>query len=189
MSSVDDQVATQIANIERSTGRSMGDWAQIVRASGLGRHGQAVAMLKAEYGVGHGNANRIVTEALKKQAGGAPSPDELVESQYSGASASLRPAYEAVVAAVSAFGDDVEFAPKKTYVSMRRRKQFGQVGPAAGQLEVSLNLPGREATERLRPATGMATHRVRISDARGLDDELLGWLREAYAGAGAVTRQ
>jgi hypothetical protein len=26
----------------------------------------------------------------------------------------------------------------------------------------------------------MATHRVRIPDASGLDDELLGWLREAY---------
>ncbi len=180
MSSIDDQVANQIANIERSTGRSMDEWAEIVKASGLQKHGQAVAMLKAQHGVGHGNANRIVTEALNKLAGGAPSADDLVAGHYSGGNARLRLAYEAVVAAVSAFGDDVEFAPKKTYVSMRRRRQFGQVGPAAGQLEVALNLPGREATERLRTATGMATHRVRIADANGLDDELLGWLREAY---------
>ena len=137
-------------------------------------------MLKAEYGVGHGNANRIVIEARKTVAGGSPSPDDLVESHYSGANAPLRPAYEAVLAAVSEFGDDIEFAPKKTYVSMRRRKQFGQVGPAAGQLEVSLNLSGREPTERLMPTKGMATHRVRIGDAAELDDELLGWLREAY---------
>ena len=180
MSSLDDQVANQIANIERDTGRSMNEWTQIVTASKLENHSEAVAMLKADYGIGHGNANRIVTEARKTAAGGPPSPDELVESHYSGRSAPLRPAYEAVVAAVLEFGDDVEFAPKKTYVSMRRRKQFGQVGPAAGQLEVSLNLPGREATERLRPAKGMATHRVRIQDASGLDHELLGWLREAY---------
>jgi hypothetical protein len=26
----------------------------------------------------------------------------------------------------------------------------------------------------------MATHRVRIADSSGLDDELVGWLREAY---------
>jgi predicted transport protein len=84
------------------------------------------------------------------------------------------------VAAVGAFGDDVELAPKKTYVSLRRHKQFGQVGPAAGQLEVCLNLPGRDGTERLKPITGMATHRVRIADASGLDEELVGWLREAY---------
>lgn len=180
MSSLDDQVANQIANIERSTGRSMDEWAELVKASGLEKHGQVVAMLKAEHGLGHGNANRIATETRKKLAGGAPSPDDLVASHYSGANARLRPAYDAVVAAVSAFGNDVELAPKKTYVSLRRRRQFGQVGPAAGQLEVSLNLPGREATERLKAATGMATHRVRIADAAGLDPELLGWLREAY---------
>jgi len=65
-------------------------------------------------------------------------------------------------------------------VSLRRDKQFGQVGPAAGLLEVCLNLPGRDGTDRLKPTSGMATHRVRIADGSGLDDELLGWLREAY---------
>jgi hypothetical protein len=65
-------------------------------------------------------------------------------------------------------------------VSLRRRRQFGQVGPAAGQLEVCVNLPGAPGTDRLVPISGMATHRVRIGDASGLDDELIGWLREAY---------
>ena len=84
------------------------------------------------------------------------------------------------MAAVRAFGDDVELAPKKAYVSLRRRKQFGQVGPASGQLEVCVNLPGHPGTERLKPTSGMATHRVRIPDSSGLDEELIGWLREAY---------
>ncbi len=38
----------------------------------------------------------------------------------------------------------------------------------------------REPTDRLKPTSGMATHRVRIADPSGLDDELIGWLREAY---------
>ena len=137
-------------------------------------------MLKTEHGLGHGNANLIVMRAREADAGGAPTSDELVASQYTGRNAPLRPAYDAVVTLVQGFGDDVELAPKKAYVSLRRRKQFGQVGPASGQLEVGLNLPGTEPTERLRPASGMATHRVRIADASGLDDELIGWLREAY---------
>jgi predicted transport protein len=180
MSSIDEQVANQIANIERSTGRSMKEWVEIVRVSGVEKHAQAVAMLKAEHGLGHGNANRIAIKAREVDDGDAPSPKDLIASHYSGKNAGLRPAYDAVVEAVAAFGDDVELAPKKTYVSIRRRKQFGQVGPAAGHLEVCLNLPGREATDRLTSTTGMATHRVRIADASGLDEELLGWLREAY---------
>ena len=180
MPSIEDQVRTQIANIEAGTGRSLADWIAIVRASGIAKHAQAIAMLKERHGLTHGNANLIVMKAREAEAGGAPTDDQLVDSHYAGKNAALRPAYDAVVAAVSAFGDDVELAPKKTYVSLRRRKQFGQVGPASGQLEVCVNLPGRHGTERLKPITGMATHRVRIADASGLDEELVGWLREAY---------
>jgi hypothetical protein len=180
MASVEEQIATQEANIERSTGRSMAEWFAIVHASGLEKHGQQVAMLKADHGLGHGNANLIAIRAMEAAAGGAPSDDELVESHYAGKNAGLRAAYDAVIAEVSGYGSDVELAPKKTYVSLRRRKQFASVGPAAGQLEVCLNLPGDEPTERLRPITGMATHRVRIPDASGLDRELREWLREAY---------
>lgn len=180
MASIEEQIRNQVANIESSTGRSLADWIEIVRASGIDKHAQAVAMLKAEHGLGHGNANLIVIKAREADAGGAASDAELVDAQYAGRHATLRPAYDAVIAAVRQFGDDVELAPKKAYVSLRRRKQFGQVGPASGQLEVCVNLPGREPTDRLQPTSGMATHRVRIADGSGLDDELIGWLREAY---------
>jgi predicted transport protein len=180
MTSVEEQIQAQIVNIERATGRSLADWIAIVRASGIEKHGPAVAMLKADHGLGHGNANLIVTRARDAEAGGVPGADALVAAHYAGRNASLRPAYDAVVELVRGFGDDVELAPKKTYVSLRRRRQFGQVGPSAGQLEVGLNLPGTEPTDRLRPTSGMATHRVRIADASELDEELAGWLREAY---------
>jgi len=180
MSSVDDQIRSQVANLERTSGRSLAEWIEIVRASALEKHAQAVAMLKSEHGLGHGNANLVVMKAREASAGGPPSDQGLIDSHYVGRHAPLRPLYDAVVAAVLGFGPDVELAPKKTYVSLRRRKQFGQVGPAAGQLEVCVNLPGAPGTDRLVPISGMATHRVRIGDASGLDDELVGWLREAY---------
>ena len=180
MASIDDQIRNQIANIERSTGRTLAEWIAVVHASGLDRHAAAVSMLKAEHGLGHGNANIIVVKAREAAAGGPTADDALVDAHYAGKNAGLRPAYDAVVRAVTSFGDDVELAPKKAYVSLRRRKQFAQVGPAAGQLEVGLNLPDAEPTERLKATTGMATHRVRIADTSGLDDELIGWLREAY---------
>jgi predicted transport protein len=180
MSTLEEQTANQVANLERSSGRSLTEWIEIVRASGIEKHGEAVAMLKANYGIGHGNANLVVVRAREAAAGGPTTDDALVASQYAGRHAGLRPAYDAVIAEVRTFGPDVELAPKKSYVSLRRRKQFAQVGPAAGQLEVGVNLPGHPGTDRLRPTSGMATHRVRIADATALDGELIAWLREAY---------
>jgi predicted transport protein len=180
MSTVEEQIASQEANIERTTGRSMAEWIEVVRASGLEKHGQQVAMLKADHGLGHGNANLIAIRAKEAAAGGAPTDDQLIQTQYAGKNAALRPLYDAVISEVTGYGSDVELAPKKAYVSLRRRKQFASVGPAAGQLEVCLNLPGNAPTDRLKATTGMATHKVRISDEAGLDAELRGWLREAY---------
>jgi predicted transport protein len=180
VATIEEQIRTQIANIERATGRSLDEWIGVLRDSGLEKHGEMVAFLKSAHGMTHGNANLVVIKAREAAAGGAPSDDDLVTSHYAGTAAHLRPAYDAVVAAVRAFGDDVELAPKKTYVSLRRSKQFGQVGPAAGQLEVCVNLPGHPGTDRLRPISGMATHRVRIGGPEELDAELVGWLREAY---------
>ena len=69
-------------------------------------------------------------------------------------------------------------------MSLRRKKQFGMVGPGpAGKLEIGFNLPGVDAGPRLDPTTGMCTHRVRIASAAEFDDELVGWLRRAYEGA------
>ena len=36
------------------------------------------------------------------------------------------------------------------------------------------------AVARLMAGRGMVTHRVRLGEVDGVDDELIGWLREAY---------
>ncbi len=184
MATIDDALRTQIRNIEQSTGRSMADWTALVESSGKAKHGEVLAWLKTEHGLTHGNANLLALKVREAAAGGAPSRTDLVDSHYSGKNAPLRPLYDPLMAAAGDRGPDIEVAPKKTYVSLRRKKQFATAGPAAGQLEVCLNLPGQATTERLRLTSGMATHKVRIAEAAELDQELLGWLAEAYERAG-----
>lgn len=180
MASVDDAVRSQIANIERRSGRSMDELVGLAQASGLQKHGEIVAWLKAEQGLGHGDANLV---ALTLKRGSVVDVDGagLVDAMYSGAKADLRPLHDRVVELARGFGEDVELAPKQAYVSMRRTKQFGTVGPASGgRLEIGLNLKGVEPSGRLEATTGMCTHRVRLSAPDELDAEVTGWLREAY---------
>ena len=182
MSTVDDATRTMISNFPERTGRSLDEWVALIRASGKTRHGEVMTMLKTEYGMSHGFANFAAITALK--ADDAPEGDDLVEAMYAGPKATLRPLHDAVVSVARSFGDDVELAPKKAYVSLRRKKQFGMVGPGpGGRLEIGFNLPGVEAGDRLEPTTGMCTHRVRIASDAEFDDELVGWLRRAYEGA------
>lgn len=179
---VDDAVANQKRNIEGRTGRAFDAWVALARASGREKHGELLGWLKAEHGVSHGDANLIALTARRSDARSAGSGvEDPLDAIYAGAKASLRPFHDRVIAIAQGLGDDVSLAPKQTYVSLRRAKQFGTVGPASGgRLEIGLNLKGTEPAGRLEPATGMCTHRVRLSSADDLDDEVIGWLREAY---------
>jgi hypothetical protein len=179
MPDLDEAVRNQIRNIEAATGRSMADWVALVGTSGRSKHGEIVAWLKADHGLGHGNANLIALTALRGPD--APEGDTLVDAIYAGPKAGLRPLHDRVVEIVHGFGGDVELAPKQAYVALRRSKQFGTVGPASGgRLEIGLNLKGVEPAGRLETSSGMCTHRVRLTSPGELDDEVIAWLHEAY---------
>ncbi|MEE4301125.1 MAG: DUF5655 domain-containing protein [Pseudomonadales bacterium] len=187
MSDPAEQARTMIANLAEKTGRSREQWLALTVPSEYAKHGQLVKWLKSEHGVSHGFANLIAHETLAAREG-APAGGDLVEAQYAGAKADLKPVHDALVGAVAAFGDDVEFAPKKSYVSIRRRKQFALVQPSTKtRVDVGLNLPDTTPTERLETSgsfNAMVSHRVRLRAPEDVDDELVGWLRAAYDAAG-----
>lgn len=182
---MDDATKTMIANLETKTGTSMAEWVARVGASGKAKHGEVVAWLKGEHGLTHGYANLVAHMAKGTAAAtSGTGDDDLVAAQYAGAKAGLKPMYDALVAAVRGFGGDVELAPKKAYVSLRRSKQFGLIQPStASRLDVGITLKGTPPTERLEAAgtwNSMVTHRVRLTASDEVDGELIAWLQEAY---------
>lgn len=91
MGTVEQQTANQIANIEKPNGRTLAGRVELIRSSGLEKHGQIVTMLKDEHGISHGNANTRALKAREAAAGGRQSDAELIDSQYSGRNAPLKP--------------------------------------------------------------------------------------------------
>lgn len=173
---------TMIENLEKNTGKSLDEWVAIAQSSGLEKHGQIVNFLKTEHGFTHGFANLVAAYA-RETAAILQNDDDLVAKQYSGKEA-LRPIYEALIVAIEEFGDDVQIAPKNAYVSLRRNKQFGLIQPSTKtRVDVGINLAGVAADGRLEPSgsfNGMVSHRVRLSRTDEVNDELVGWLRQAY---------
>jgi predicted transport protein len=184
----DPQVQTMIDNMPDKTGKSLDDWFKILAAANLDKHGDMMRLLKGEYGVTHGFANTIALLYRQRSAGGPPAEADLVAAQYAGAKADLKPIYEAVLTAVHQFGQDVEIAPKKSYVSLRRKKQFAIVQPSTKtRVDLGLNLKEVEPAERLQGGvvfSGMCSHKVAVSSPAEIDAEVIGWLKYAYEQAG-----
>lgn len=182
--SPEEMKAAMIAGLPEKTGKSLEQWLAIVRASKLSKHKEMMTLLKEQHGLTHGFANMIALQALQSDSHTAGDTDALVDSQYAGAKAGLRPLYDKLLAAIQQIGKDIEVSPKKAYVSLRRNKQFAILQPStATRLDVGINLKGAKPTARLEASgsfNAMVSHRVRLSKAEEIDKELLGWLKQAY---------
>ncbi len=185
--SVDKATQTQIANIEKSTGKSLADWTSIVNKSGFAKHGELVNFLKEKHGFTHGNANTVVHFAKQSHAGAAENSDDLITQQYGGKE-NLKPWYDKIMAEISKFGRDVEVAPKKAYVSLRRKKQFAILQPSTkDRLDVGLNIKGVAPTGNVEDGSkwnAMCTHRIKIENEKLINKDLINWIKQAYDQAG-----
>ena len=186
MATPDEQAATMIANYKEKTGKTLGDWLKVIGKSGLEKHGEIVKMLKTDHGMTHGFANLAAMKFRDPSVGEKPAAgaeDALVTAQYAGKDA-LKPIYDKLIAEISKFGADVELAPKKAYVSLRRSKQFGLIQPSTKtRLDVGLNLKGVAPEGRLEASgsfNAMCSHRVRLETPKDVDTALIGWLKAAY---------
>ena len=189
MSTVEQAVQTQLTNIQKKTGKSLVELADIIRKSGLTKHGEIREMLKNKHGLGHGDANTLVHAILQSdgtRAAEGKTIEELLGEIYSGAKAPLRPIHDAVMHEVDKLGD-FEIAPKKGYLSLRRKKQFAMLGPGGkGRVELGLNGKDLPPAERLleQPKGSMCNYNVILTDVTQVDAELIAWLQSAYQGAG-----
>jgi hypothetical protein len=176
--------AAMIAGMAEKTGKSLEEWLTIVRASKLSKHKEFMKLLKEEHGLTHGFANMVALQALQSDSQTTSDTGALVDAQYAGAKAELRPLYDQMLAAIQGFGNDIEVSPKKAYVSLRRNKQFAILQPStATRLDVGINLKGTKPTGRLEASgsfNAMVSHRVRLSKPSEINKELLGWLKKAY---------
>jgi hypothetical protein len=184
--SPEEMANAMIANMKEKTGKTLEQWIAIARKSGEEKHGAIVKHLKSGHGMTHGFANLVAHKTLKSDAGSSSEAD-LVEAQYAGPKADLKPVYDAVLKAVSQLGD-VEISPKKSYVSLRRKKQFALVQPSTRtRVDLGINLGDEPAAGRLERSgsfNAMVSHRVRLSGPGDVDNEVKGWLKKAWSRAG-----
>jgi hypothetical protein len=189
MAEMDKAVATQIANIEKKTGKSLAQLSAAIKKSGKAKHGEIRAWLMETYGIGHGDANTLTYVALKSagaSAAAGKSDGDVLAEIYAGKKEHLRPIHDKLMKAIGKFGD-FEVAPKKGYVALRRKKQFAMLGPKTNErFELGLNLKDDIKDTRVKPVPpgGMCQYIVPLTSADEIDDKLIGYVKRAYDAAG-----
>ena len=157
---------SMVKNLEAKTGNSIDQWVKIAQSAGTAKHGELVKYLKTKQGLTHGYASLVAFRAIEGPGKADSGTEDVVAAQYAGGKASLRPIYDAVVAAVSRFGKDIQISPKKGEGREEDDDAARLEGVAAQPPQ-----PRSRPEERLPPRAAEA------------DAELIRWLRAAYDSA------
>lgn len=169
-------------NLKEKTGKTLAEWKTLLAAQPFEKHGEFMSFLKGEHGITHGFANFITLKFREADAGSAHA-DDLVENQYKGKEA-LKPIYTLLDEKIKNLGADVEVAPKKAAVSYRVKRQFALVQPSTKtRIDLGLKLndtPHEGRLETSGPFGSMCSHRVQLTDASQVDEQVLDWIKMAY---------
>lgn len=186
---VDKALATQIENIQKKTGKTLAQLEAVLKKSGLSKHGELRDMFKRDLGLGHGDANTLVHTLLKSHgtaAADGKATGDVIDEIYTGPKAALRPIHDRLMKSINGFGE-FEIAPKKGYISLRRKKQFAMIGPATNsRVELGINLKELAEDPRITvmPPASMCQYKVKLTDAAQVDADVIGWVKQAYDNAG-----
>ena len=180
------------AQLPAKTGRSLEDWLTLIAKKGPKDVKALRSWLKDAHGLGANLASWLAdTAAGTAEWDGDPdtylaNAERAVEAMFAGARAGLRPAYDALLAACLALGDDVKACPCKTIVPIYREHVIAQIKPSTRtRIDFGLALGETKASGRLIATGGFEkkdriTHRVEVAAPGDVDADLRRWLRRAY---------
>ena len=174
-------------NIKAQTGKTPQDFKILAEKKGLLKEGvktgEIVSWLKEDFGLGRGHAMAIVL-TLQSATQPKTSKEEQIAKHFKGGKARWREPYDELLATISKFGPEVSVAPTNSYISiLRKGKKFAIVQITSERLDIGIKLKGAKTTDRFEAAgawNAMVTHRVQIGDPKHIDNEVLGWLKQAY---------
>jgi hypothetical protein len=173
-------------NLPERTGRTFDEWVALAKQAGLAGRKETVAWLKSEHQLGMVTATFIAAEAEGKSIEATYSDEgALLDGMYSGDRAALRPIYDQLAATARKLGQDVELTVCKTYVGIRRARQFAMLKPTTKtRVDLALALPNVKPAGRLAKAGSIGndrmTHRIQITTGKEIDGEVKRWLKAAY---------
>ena len=177
-----DMRAAIIRSLKDKTGRSIGQWGDLVRSKApAGTRKERIAWLQREHALGHTQAAMIVDWVDRPEVFEDRDPAALVESMFKGKEP-INPIYTRLASVIQELGDDVKVEPRQTYVafsraggssqsSSRRRRRRARCRPRVARTRRRRRASGRPArSDRVESHTAS-----RLAHEDGSTRSSLGW--------------
>lgn len=189
-----------ISNLQKKTGRTLEEWMVQVKEQGpVGE--KAIQKWLKRMGLGSTQAWIVAERAMlvnpvhafleDTPEGYFKAAETYVEIMYEGKKAHLKPLYNTLLKLGFSLGKDVKACPCKTIVPLYREHVFAQIKPTTQtRIDLGLALKDMPGKGRLIATGGFAkkdriSHRMEVKSLPDIDDELRGWLEQAYQLDGA----
>lgn len=184
-----------IAELKAKTGRTLDEWVELTQKDCPDDgHKSRVEWLRRAH-----KLSNNVAWAIAERAGGKgfegdnpeaylEAAEKYVREQYSGKKESLRPIYNELLELGRSVAQDVKACPCQTMVPFYRNHVFAQIKPTTNSridLGFALAKYKGKLPKRMIDTGGLAkkdriTHRVEITEAGQIDDDVRKWLKTAY---------
>ena len=181
-----------VGELKQKTGRSLEEWLKHIKKSGPKDEKDRRVWLKDEHRLGTNTAWWLAERSLGKGEETAD-PDLYlqkaesdVDKMFSGGKAGLRPLYDKLLKVGLKTGKEAKACPRSTIVPLYRNHVFAQIKPTTQtRIDMGFALGDLKPTGRLIDTGGFAkkdriTHRIPITSAADIDDEVKHWLKVAY---------
>ena len=172
-----------IEALPSATAKDLGQWIEVIKASGITKRNDIIAWLKSGHGFGHMNASLLTGIYLN---GGKPvyaSETDLLNAQFE-KYPEMRPLFEQLKNAVLKWDNTVEYVVKKTYVSLTKKREFAAVNIKKDELRLGMDLgdmPFDEVVEKAKLTGPMPriSHMTVIRSEADINERLFALLTKA----------
>ncbi len=125
-------MAAVTSSMRDRTGRTLEEWVEAVRTSGVDPldQNEVRKWLKAEHGVPQNSQWAIAFETAEQSGWVEPTVEQYIDQQYSGPKAALRPIFDAARRLIEELGADVRVEGRGTYTPFVRARQFAAIAAA-----------------------------------------------------------
>ncbi len=184
-----------VGELKEKTGRTADEWVALVKKDGPKSGNKArVDWLKTKHKMGN-NSAWWIAERAEGKGGENESPEayfeaatKFVEEMYAGKKQALRPIYDQLLELGKSVADDVKACPCQTMVPLYRNHVFAQIKPTTNsRIDLGFALAKHKGKfpKRLIDTGGLAkkdriTHRIEITEASQIDDDVRKWIETAY---------